>query len=371
MKGGTDPFMTVTQISLFSGGIALCCLPLAKVPAADVWPWLVASAAIHTLYRFMLIGAYRAGDMAQVYPIMRGAAPMMTALATALFIGQRVSAMGFTAIAALSIGVFLMSLRGSRVGDSKDDGGNGAAVSGFHLPLHPGRRHRRRVNDAGPGYAPWMFVLDAATMQSSALAMRGSKHRTDPKINQLHPCRTGDTIASNADLSARSLGQFQELDADLIWRAEKGKSHTVTRQNWPFLKLCAQLLETRNLSFDIVGFDGEVLQPQVSGRVARTQGFASAGIGNAQEQPTLSSVAADEAIAELACLVTDDLVVERLRPPFGRFARVDGLNVNMVDAMRHHFAPSCQRDYSGAEGAEATFSPGSRLQNWTSGSRTI
>jgi len=48
------------------------------VPAADVWPWLGASAAIHTLYRFMLIGAYRAGDMAQVYPIMRGAAPMMT-----------------------------------------------------------------------------------------------------------------------------------------------------------------------------------------------------------------------------------------------------------------------------------------------------
>ena len=83
VKGGTDPFITVTQISLFSGGTALCCMPFVKVPAADVWPWLVASAAIHTLYRFMLIGAYRAGDMAQVYPIMRGAAPMMTALATA------------------------------------------------------------------------------------------------------------------------------------------------------------------------------------------------------------------------------------------------------------------------------------------------
>ena len=58
VKGGTDPFVTVTQISLFSGGIALCCLPLVKVPAAEVWPWLVASAAIHTLYRFMLIGAW-------------------------------------------------------------------------------------------------------------------------------------------------------------------------------------------------------------------------------------------------------------------------------------------------------------------------
>jgi drug/metabolite transporter (DMT)-like permease len=86
VKGGTDPFTSVTQVSLFSGGIALCFLPLAEVPAAEVWPWLAASAAIHTLYRFMLIGAYRAGDMAQVYPIMRGAAPLMTMLATALLI---------------------------------------------------------------------------------------------------------------------------------------------------------------------------------------------------------------------------------------------------------------------------------------------
>src|SRR4029453_1704007 len=143
--------------------------------------------------------------------------------------------------------------------------------------------------------------------------------------------------------------------------AEKGESHAVGRQNRPFLKLCTQLLETRNLSFDIVGLDGEMLQPEVSGRVARAQGFAGASIGNAQQQPTLSSVAADEAIAELARLVADDLEAERVCPPLGRFARIDGLNVNMVDAIRHHFAPSAQGDYSGAEGAEATLSPGSSV----------
>jgi len=66
VKGGTDPFTSVTQVSLFSAGIALCFLPFVKVPAAEAWPWLAASAALHTFYRFMLIGAYRAGDMAQV-----------------------------------------------------------------------------------------------------------------------------------------------------------------------------------------------------------------------------------------------------------------------------------------------------------------
>src|SRR5262245_44045652 len=93
VKGGSDPFLSVTQVSLFSGGIALCCLPLVEVPAANVWPWLAASAAIHTLYRFMLIGAYRAGDLAQAYPIMPGAAPLLTAPATALVIGERIRAL--------------------------------------------------------------------------------------------------------------------------------------------------------------------------------------------------------------------------------------------------------------------------------------
>ena len=174
VKGGTDPFKSVTQVSLFSGGIALFLLPFVKVPALDVWPWLAASAAIHTLYRFMLIGAYRAGDMAQVYPIMRGAAPLMTAVATALLINERVSAAGFAAIAALSLGVFLMSLRGGRVGGFERRAVvmallSAASTCGYTLADGLGAR----VNGSGPGYALWMFVLNAATMQAIAMAMKG------------------------------------------------------------------------------------------------------------------------------------------------------------------------------------------------------
>ena len=88
VKGDGDPFVSVTHVSLFSGLIALCCLAFVPAPKPAAWIWLALSAGLHTVYRFMLIGAYRAGDMAQVYPIMRGAAPMMTALGTALFVGN-------------------------------------------------------------------------------------------------------------------------------------------------------------------------------------------------------------------------------------------------------------------------------------------
>jgi drug/metabolite transporter (DMT)-like permease len=176
VKGGTDPFTSVTQVSLFSGGIALCFLPSVKVPAAEVWPWLAVSAAIHTLYRFMLIGAYRAGDMAQVYPIMRGAAPVMTVLATAMLIGERVSNVGIAAVAALSLGVFLMSLRGGRVGGFERRAVamallSAASTCGYTLADGIGAR----VNGSGSSYALWMFVLNAVAMQSIAFAMRGRK----------------------------------------------------------------------------------------------------------------------------------------------------------------------------------------------------
>jgi drug/metabolite transporter (DMT)-like permease len=174
IKGGEDPFVAVTHVSLFSGAIALCFLPLVPFPMPEAWVWIAASAALHTVYRFMIICAYRSGDMAQVYPIMRGAAPMMTTVATALLIGELVSLTGFLAVACLSGGVFLMSLKGGRIG-----GLNAIAVAfalcsavstcGYSLVDGMGAR----INGSGPGYAMWMFVCNSLTMQMIALFARG------------------------------------------------------------------------------------------------------------------------------------------------------------------------------------------------------
>jgi drug/metabolite transporter (DMT)-like permease len=174
VKGGADPFVSVTHVSLFSGLTALCLLPLVSIPVAAAWPWLILSAALHTVYRFMLIGAYRTGDMAQVYPIMRGAAPMMTAIGTALLIGEVISVTGFLAVGALSCGVFLMSLKGGRVGAFQGRAvafalASATATCGYSLADGYGAR----LNGSGPSYAMWMFVGNAVTMQSIALAMRG------------------------------------------------------------------------------------------------------------------------------------------------------------------------------------------------------
>jgi len=114
IKVGLDPLTTTTLIAIGSGIVALVCLPVAGVPAQAAWPWLIASVVIHLFYFAALIESYRTGDLGQVYPIARGAAPLMTAGVATVFVGEPLSALGWSGIVALVAGVMLLSLRGGR-----------------------------------------------------------------------------------------------------------------------------------------------------------------------------------------------------------------------------------------------------------------
>ena len=114
IKVGLDPLSTTTLISIGSALVALVLLPFAGVPAAASWPWLGASVIIHLFYFAALIESYRTGDLGQVYPVARGAAPLMTATATTIFVGEKLSLVGWSGIVALVAGVFLLSAHGGR-----------------------------------------------------------------------------------------------------------------------------------------------------------------------------------------------------------------------------------------------------------------
>ena len=114
IKVGLDPLSTTTLISIGSALVALVLFPFVGLPAWGAWPWLVASVAIHLIYFASLIESYRTGDLGQVYPIARGSAPLMTAAATTVIVGERLSLVGWTGILALVAGVLLLSARGSR-----------------------------------------------------------------------------------------------------------------------------------------------------------------------------------------------------------------------------------------------------------------
>ena len=114
IKVGLDPLSTTTLIAIGSAVVGIVCLPFVGMPAAAAWPWLVVSALIHVFYFAALIESYRTGDLGQVYPIARGSAPLMTATASLVFVGEHLSLASWSGIVALAVGVLLLSARGGR-----------------------------------------------------------------------------------------------------------------------------------------------------------------------------------------------------------------------------------------------------------------
>jgi len=114
IKVALDPLSTTTLILCGATVFALAAIPFVPLPAAASWPYLVASSVIHLLYFGSLAEAYRTGDLGQVYPIARGAAPLMTAVAGTLIVGEHLSLLAWGGIVALALGVLMLSLKGGR-----------------------------------------------------------------------------------------------------------------------------------------------------------------------------------------------------------------------------------------------------------------
>jgi drug/metabolite transporter (DMT)-like permease len=175
IKVGLDPLSTTTLISIGSGVVALLFLPLVGVPAWAAWPWLIASVVIHLFYFAALIEAYRTGDLGQVYPIARGSAPLMTATVTTLFVGEKLSLIGWGGIVTLVAGVFFLSAHGGRELTKIDRRAVGFAlitaltICAYSVVDGIGARLSANPN----AYSLWLFVGIAVVMLPYALYRDG------------------------------------------------------------------------------------------------------------------------------------------------------------------------------------------------------
>jgi drug/metabolite transporter (DMT)-like permease len=114
VKRGLDPLATTILMAIGAALVALAMLPFTGLPQRAAWPFVIASVLIHIVYFAALIESYAAGDMGLVYPLARGSAPLMTAIAATALLNERLALLGWLGIAVLAAGVLLLSLRGSR-----------------------------------------------------------------------------------------------------------------------------------------------------------------------------------------------------------------------------------------------------------------
>jgi drug/metabolite transporter (DMT)-like permease len=174
IKVRLDRFASISLMTVGMGVVALPALPFVPLPGALGWLLIAASVALHIGYRLFLIQAYASGDLAQTYPLARGAAPLLTTLGSIVLIREIPAGLAILGIVLLSAGTLLMSMRGGN-GLTVERRAIGFAfitslfVAGYTLTDGMGARS----SDGAASYAAWLFVADALVTGSLMFFMRG------------------------------------------------------------------------------------------------------------------------------------------------------------------------------------------------------
>lgn len=114
LRGGHDRMTGMAVMCLGSLAISAAMVPWLPLPEAGAWGPLLLSAVLHLGYNLFLVAAYRYGDLGEVYPIARGASPLLVAIGAALFASEAPGPLTNAGIALVSLGIMALALRRGR-----------------------------------------------------------------------------------------------------------------------------------------------------------------------------------------------------------------------------------------------------------------
>jgi len=131
---------------------------------------MIASAVIQVGYCFALVRAYDHGDLASVYPISRGSAPVFVTVGAALFAREIPTTPGLLGVALVSLGILALSLGSGRPSAKAIRAAliTGLFIAGYALVDGIGVR---RAGSA-MGYIVWQAVLASTLIALSYVVTR-------------------------------------------------------------------------------------------------------------------------------------------------------------------------------------------------------
>ncbi len=174
VKTGGDRLAGMILVVVSNGLMGLAVAAFYPLPGADVWGWILASGALHTVYYLALGHAYAHGDLSRVYPIARGAAPLMVLGAGALVLEDRLSGMQVAGVLLLGLGILLMARGAFASGESRRLVPfalvAATATAGYSIADGIGAR----LLGDGVLFVAWALAAAAAMYLPVVLALRGA-----------------------------------------------------------------------------------------------------------------------------------------------------------------------------------------------------
>lgn len=171
LRSGADRLWTVTVMSFSGTVVAIPFAFLFPLPASAAWPYIALSSVLQVGYTFFLVAAYRQGQLGQVYPIVRGTAPLLVTLGSFLLTGLQPTPLQLLGVTLVAAGIMSLAL-----GKSRASGisillafTTGVIVAsygtvdsiGVHVAEHAG------------AYAAWVFIGYGTLLPIAFLVARG------------------------------------------------------------------------------------------------------------------------------------------------------------------------------------------------------
>ena len=182
VRAGADKTLTTILIVSGAGVVTACWLPFVPAPAVASWPYLAASVLIHVVYFTFVALSYRSADLSFAYPIMRGTAPAISAVAVAFLLGESPSALGWLGVLVVSSSIVLLA------GESWRSGALRLAPTALALAnagviviytVVDGVGARASGNPFS--YTGWLILLTAAPMTIACFVIR-------PRYGRVYTC---------------------------------------------------------------------------------------------------------------------------------------------------------------------------------------
>lgn len=166
VKRGTDKLLGTVLVTGSAALLSAIALPWLPPPAPASWPWLAVSVLLQATYYVLVARSYHTVDMSVAYPLMRGCAPPLVALAATL-LGEALPAVAWLGVGLVSAGILGMAL--------------GAHARQLGWPLLTATviatytlvdAHGARLSGSPIGYTLWLFLLSGLPLASWALLRR-------------------------------------------------------------------------------------------------------------------------------------------------------------------------------------------------------
>ena len=180
VKASGDVLMSRAVLSLAAAAMVAPLAFFVPMPDAQTWRFLAISIPVHMAYQYALVHALNRGDLSVVFPLMRGSAPIITALGAYLFLDEQLSVLEMTGLLIASLATMIFALPktlSNHAPNEKQTFFSGALL--WALATGLGVAAYNVVDAAAVRVAPtvltfivWLFLLDWVGVNSAALLKR-------------------------------------------------------------------------------------------------------------------------------------------------------------------------------------------------------